>query len=368
MKLSISREDLLKPLQLVTGIVEKRQTLPILSNVLLKADRNLSIIATDLEVELIINIPLSQPAVAGEITVPAKKLVDICRSLPDNTLIDFICEQDKLLIRAGRSRFSLATLPAAEYPSLDETIKTLEFNIEQKQLRFLIQRTYFAMAQQDVRYYLNGMLLEIKQGIIRSVATDGHRLALNSIEASIINNSCTQVIIPRKGVGELLKLLNDSNEEVEIAIMANHIRVSNANFIFTSKLIDGRFPDYDRVLPKGGDKVVAILREPLKQSLSRASILSNEKLRGIQLQLRSGLLRIRANNQEQEEAEEEIMIDYNQEDLDIGFNVKYLTEIFETIDDEEKVIITLSNSNASILVEGEKSGGNSLFVVMPMRL
>lgn len=367
MKLSIQREDLLKPLQLVTGIIEKRQTLPILSNVLLRAnEHNLAIIGTDLEVELTINIPLAEPARSGEITVP-RKLVDICRSLPEHTLIDFTLEHDKLTIKAGRSRFTLATLPASEYPSLDNTDKKLEFHIEQKTLRFLIQRTCFAMAQQDVRYYLNGMLLEVKQGIIRSVATDGHRLALNSIEASIIDNAFTQVIIPRKGVLELLRLLEDSTQEVDVAIMTNHIRVSNGTFTFTSKLIDGRFPDYDRVVPKGGDKIISVEREPLKQSLSRASILSNEKLRGVQLQLRKGLLRILANNPEREEAEEEININYADTDFDIGFNVKYLTDIFETIEDEI-VNITFSDPNASILVEGGNAEGNSLFVVMPMRL
>lgn len=367
MKLSIQREDLLKPLQLVTNIIEKRQTLPILSNVLLRAtENNLAIIGTDLEVELTFNVPLQQPAIPGTITVP-RKLVDICRSLPEEALIDFTLEQDKLIIKAGRSRFSLATLPASEYPSLENTEKQLEFNIEQKNLRFLIQRTCFAMAQQDVRYYLNGMLLEVKQGIIRSVATDGHRLALNSVEAAVINNTCIQVIIPRKGVMELLRLLDDSNREVEIAIMANHIRITNGTFVFTSKLIDGRFPDYDRVVPKGGNKVISVPRETLKQSLSRASILSNEKLRGVQLLLRQNMLLILANNPEREEAKEEISITYSDIDFDIGFNVKYLTDIFDTIEDE-MVNITLSDPNASILVEGDKTEGNSLFVVMPMRI
>lgn len=367
MKLSILREELIKPLQWVTGIVEKRQTLPILSNVLLRVEENLSIIATDLEVELIIRLPLNQPSVAGEVTVPARKLVDICRSLPDHSLIEFTMDKDKLFIKSGRSKFSLTTLPAHEYPCLDQTESTLDFTIEQKNLRFLMQRTHFAMAQQDVRYYLNGMLLEVKQGIIRGVATDGHRLALNSVEASVINNAISQVIIPRKGVLELLRLLDDSKEEVTVSIMANHIRISKPTFTFTSKLIEGRFPDYERVLPKGGDKLVTVCREQLKQSLTRASILSNEKLRGIQLQLRSGLLRILANNPDREEAEEEISIDYTLSDLDIGFNEKYLRDIFDAIDDEE-VLITFSDSNSSILVEGEKSEGNSLFVVMPMRL
>lgn len=367
MKLSILREELLKPLQLVTGIVEKRQTLPILSHVLLRVDIHLSIIATDLEVELIINLPLNRPAVSGEVTVPARKLVDICRSLPEQAFIDFSAEKNKLIIQSNRSKFTLSTLPPEDYPCLEQTDNLIEFNVETKNLRFLLQRTYFAMAQQDVRYYLNGMLLEIKQGLIRSVATDGHRLALNSVEAPLIDNSFYQVILPRKGVIELLRLLDDSAEEASVTIMSNHIRISRPSFIFTSKLIDGRFPDYERVLPKSGDKIISVSREQLKQSLNRASILSNEKLRGIQMQLRSGLLRVLANNPDREEAEEEITIDYNQANLDIALNEKYLRDIFEAIEDE-RVTLTFSDSTSSILVEGESSSGNSLFVVMPMRL
>ncbi len=367
MKLSILREDLLKPLQLVTAIVEKRQTIPILSNVLLKVDKDLSVIATDLEVELIVNIPLSSPSVSGEVTIPSRKLMDLCRALPINALINFSIDSEKCCIQSGRSRFTLATLPASEYPRSEQTENTVEFSIEQKKLRALIHRTCFAMAQQDVRYYLNGMLLEIKQGIIRSVATDGHRLALNTLEATLINNIFSQVIIPRKGVTELMRLLEDTINEVTVSIMTNHITVSNSNFTFISKLIDGRFPDYERALPKGGDKVISLSRDVLKHSLIRASILSNEKLRGVQIQLRNGILRILANNPDREEAEEEIHINYSQDDLDIGFNVKYLTDIFDNIDDDT-VTMTFSNANNSVLIEGNLREGNSLFVVMPMRL
>ncbi len=367
MRLSINREELLKPLQLVSGIAEKRQTKPILSNVLLKIDENLSIIATDLEVELHTHLPLTQPHSSCAITVPARKLVDICRSLPDQSIIHLSIDNKKLLIQSGKSRFTLATLPAEEFPCLEQTEHLLEFSIEQKNLRFLLQRTYFAMAVQDVRYYLNGMLLEIKQGTVRSVATDGHRLSLNVIEAAIINNVFSQIIIPRKGVIELLKFLDDSDEEIIVTIMSNHFQVSGSKFVFTSKLIDGRFPDYERVIPKGGDKTVSIPREALKQSLTRASILSNEKIRGIQLQLRTGLLRIIANNPESEEAEEEINIDYQYDNLDINFNVKYLIDVLDTIN-EEMVTMTLSDSTSSILVEGEKSENMSLFVVMPMKI
>lgn len=372
MKLRVYREELLKPLLLVNGIVEKKQTLPILSNVLLKANNDgLTITATDLEIELINRISLQQPViVSGQVTVPARKLVDIWRSLPEQAQIDLTVEEEKLTISSGRSNFTLTTLPADDYPAIDNSDGSLEFPIEQRNLRYLTERTHFAMAQQDVRYYLNGMLLEVKQGVIRSVATDGHRLALNSIPASEVNNTFGQVIVPRKGVLELLKLLEDSENEIKVTLNTNHIRLAGNSFVFTSKLIDGRFPDYERVLPKGGDKIVVLPRENFKLSLNRASILSNEKLKGIRLQLRKGLLRIIANNSEQEEAIEELSIDYNDEDLDIGFNVKYLTDILDTIDDE-LVKLTFSDGNSSILVEGTQedgNDGNSLFVVMPMRL
>jgi DNA polymerase III subunit beta len=374
MNLKIFREELLKQLHLFSSIAEKKQTLPILSNVLLCAEPDsLSVTATDLEVELQMNILLSQPATTtGEVTVPAKKLLDIFRSLPEHALIEFNVENNKLFITSGQSRFSLLTLPAEEYPSLDETETLVEFTVDQKDLRFLLHRCLFAMAQQDVRYYLNGMLLEIKQGLIRSVATDGHRLAINSIEAALINNAVFRVIIPRKGVTELVRLLDDTNAEITISIMTNHIRISRSHFTFTSKLIEGRFPDYERILPKHGDKTILIPREELRQSLARASILSNEKFRGVRLQLRNGILRILANNPDAEEAQEEMLIDYQQENLDIGFNVKYLIDIFDVIDDKD-VTLTFSDPKSSILVEGSSQGegtnkGNSLFVVMPMNL
>jgi DNA polymerase III subunit beta len=370
MKLSIYREELLKPLQLVAGIAEKRQTLPILSNILLKVTSNkrLSITATDLEVQLIVNVELKDhPHASGEITVQGRKLMDICRTLPEHALIELSYEKNRVIIQSGDSHFSLISLPASDYPPMENSNSELEFTIEQKNLRFLLQRTCFAMAQQDVRYFLNGMLLEINQGLIRSVAADGHRLALNAVAASIINNTFAQVIIPRKGVVELLRLLDGSDNEVSVAITSNHIRVATTMFTFTSKLIEGRFPDYEKVLPKNGDKVISVPRDIFKHALSRASILSNEKLRGVRLQLRKNMLRILANNSEQEEAKEDISIDYGQADLDLGLNVKYLMDVFDTIDDDT-VTLTLSNANSSILIEGGKSEGNSLFVIMPMHL
>lgn len=368
MNMRIRRETLLKPLSAVIGVVERRQTLPILSNVYLSiADKKLSVIGTDLEVELQAKVDLEHPGESIEMTVPGRKLMDICRSLPEDSELELIQEKEKVIVRSGRSRFSLSTLPASDFPLVREADGTVEFTIGQKDLRYLTQRTYFAMAQQDVRYYLNGMLLELADGIVRTVATDGHRLSLNTVAAPVVNNSFIQVILPRKGVTELMRLLEDADSEVSVQVGSNHVRIAGSNFTFISKLIDGRFPEYEKVLPKGGDKSIAVDRELLKQALTRASILSNEKFRGIRLQLRSGLLRVFANNPEHEEAEEEISIDYGHEDLEIGFNVTYLLDILNTIQ-SPKVKMTFSDAKSSILIEEHEGDSDSLFVVMPMML
>lgn len=373
MKFSIQREALLKALQMVSGVVEKRQTLPILANVLMVCQGDkLSITGTDLEIELKAFITLDQPSgESGKTTIPGKKLLDICRNLPEHANIDIHTDKDRILLYSGQSRFSLSTLPSDDFPNMEERERTLEFSISQRNLLYLIQRTHFAMAQQDVRYYLNGMLLEVKEGIIRAVATDGHRLALNTIEASVVNNSFLQVIIPRKGIMELMHLLSAQEKEIKISVNPNFIRINGPDFTFTSKLVDGNFPDYERVIPKGGNKTITLHKDALKQALTRASILSNEKFRGVRMQFRNNLLRILANNPEQEEAEEKIHIEYQHDDMDIGLNVTYLLDILNTL--RTKVKLTLSNSESSVLLEevdedGNTKDGNSLFVVMPMRL
>ncbi|OHC41612.1 MAG: DNA polymerase III subunit beta, partial [Pseudomonadales bacterium RIFCSPLOWO2_02_FULL_63_210] len=325
MHFTIQREALLKPLQLVAGVVERRQTLPVLSNVLLVVEgQQLSLTGTDLEVELVGRVSLDEPAEPGEITVPARKLMDICKSLPNDALIDIRVDDQKLLVKAGRSRFSLSTLPANDFPTVEEGPGSLTLSLSQSRLRRLIERTSFAMAQQDVRYYLNGMLLEVQTGILRAVATDGHRLAMCSMAAEIEQTERHQVIVPRKGILELARLLTEQDANVSIILGQHHIRATTGEFTFTSKLVDGKFPDYERVLPRGGDKLVVADRQGLREAFSRTAILSNEKYRGIRLQLASGLLKIQANNPEQEEAEEEIAVDYNGNQLEIGFNVSYL--------------------------------------------
>lgn len=368
MHFTIQREALLKPLQLVAGVVERRQTLPVLSNVLLVVQgQQLSLTGTDLEVELVGRVQLEEPAEPGEITVPARKLMDICKSLPSDVLIDIKLDEQKLLVKAGRSRFTLSTLPANDFPTVEEGPGSLTCNLEQSKLRRLIERTSFAMAQQDVRYYLNGMLLEVSTGTLRAVATDGHRLAMCAMQqASIGQAERHQVIVPRKGILELARLLTEPEGMVSIVLGQHHIRATTGEFTFTSKLVDGKFPDYERVLPKGGDKLVIGDRQALREAFSRTAILSNEKYRGIRLQLASGQLKIQANNPEQEEAEEEISVDYNGSTLEIGFNVSYLLDVLGVMTTEQ-VRLILSDSNSSALLQ-EAGNDDSSYVVMPMRL
>ncbi len=366
MKFTISREKFLQPLQLVSGAVERRHTLPILSNVLIKVSEDaLWLTGTDLEVELISSIKLEGEYTEGEITVPAKKLFDIIRGLADGTTIDFTVDGSKALIRAGRGRYTLSTLSANDYPNLEDWEGEVEFEISCSDLKRLIDSTAFSMAQQDVRYYLNGMSLETEENVIRTVATDGHRLALCRLTYET-QLPARQVIIPRKGVMEISRLIGEDDKSLKIQIGANHLRMFSSEFIFTSKLVDGRFPDYRRVLPKDSDKVVVASKAVLKDAFSRAAILSNEKFRGVRLNLASGELKITANNPEQEEAEEMVDVDYQGDDLEIGFNVAYLIDVMNALV-SDKIKINLSDSNASALIEDAEDDA-ALYVIMPMRL
>ena len=367
MKFVVSREALLKPLQLVAGVVERRQTLPVLSNVLLVLNGDqLSLTGTDLEVEIVGRVQLEQAGESGEITVPARKLVDICRSLPDGSNIEFFQEEQRIIVKSGRSRFTLSTLAASDFPNVEDSPGNLQFSCAQQEIKRLIESTAFAMAQQDVRYYLNGMLWEVRQDQLRVVATDGHRMAMCTRAVAVNTAEIIHAILPRKGVLELSRLLDDSTAQVEITLSANHIRVTSAEYTFTSKLVDGKFPEYERVLPRGGNKVVIGSRLELKQAFGRTAILSNEKYRGVRLLLSDGVLTIVANNPEQEEAEEQVTVDYSGDSLEVGFNVSYLQDVANVIN-HENIKITLSDANRSALIE-EPENSDSLYVVMPMRL
>ncbi|ANF56494.1 DNA polymerase III subunit beta [Halotalea alkalilenta] len=375
MKFSISREALLRPLSLVAGVVERRQTLPVLSNVLLIAGGDgLALTGTDLEVELIGHAELDSLEAAGSTTVPARKLMDICRSLPEGAMISLALEDGRAVLRSGRSRFTLSTLPAAEFPNIEQSKHDAELTLPRGVLKRLIDATGFAMAQQDVRYYLNGMLFELVSGVVRVVATDGHRLAVSESSAGVEFDGSQKLILPRKGVLELGRLLDDSDAPITLVLGPNHLRARTGGYVFTSKLIDGKFPDYERVVPKGGDKKIIAERSELRQMLSRTAILSNEKYRGVRLYLEEGNLRVQANNPEQEEAEENVTVDYQGASLEIGFNVGYLVDVLNVIG-TDRVLITLSDANSSALLEAVFEGDQetpatlgSKYVVMPMRL
>ena len=365
MKLTATREEILGPLQSVIGVVERRQTMPVLANVLLAArDGKLSVTGTDLEVEL---VAASQANVqqTGDITVPGRKLLDIFRSLPEKTSVALSTEGERVSLRAGRSRFTLSSLPASEFPLVDEINAQQTLTVAQGEFRRLIDKTHFSMAQQDVRYYLNGLLLETDGKTLRAVATDGHRLALCETELGGKAKTSQQVIVPRKGVLELQRILGTEGN-IELAVGTNHVRAQIGDIRFTSKLIDGRFPEYGRVIPANPSRTVEAERESLKLALQRTAILSNEKYRGIRLTARPGLLIIQAHNPEQEEAEDQVEVNYTGEEVEIGFNVNYLLDALGAIE-SDKVEIGLTDSNSSCLILGPGTT-HTKYVVMPMRL
>ena len=366
MKFKIQRDDLLIPLQQVIGAVEKRQTLPALANVLIKTgNQGISITATDLEIELVSRVNQVMDE-SGEITLPAKKLLDICKSLPNDSEISIEVDVDRALVKSGRSRFTLTTLPASDFPSLDEITSVYEFSLPQNIFKELIDRTAFAMAQQDVRYYLNGLMMEVSSGSIRTVATDGHRLAYceKSIDGDLVDSK--QVIIPRKGVSELQRLLSDNDDPVKVVLGNNHIQCVLPNQRFTSKLIDGRFPDYKRVMPEPVGNTMLVQRETLKQALIRASILSNEKYRGIRVILSDNLLKLQAQNPDQEEADVELEIDYTGTPMEVGINVTYMLDVLNTSSQEiVQAIIKDANSSCLLIFPEEP---HARYVIMPMRL
>lgn len=366
MKFTVAREQLLKPLQQVSGALGSRPSLPILGNILLVVEQGcLSMTGTDLEVEMIARLPLESDFEPGAVTVPSRKFLDICRGLPDQASISVTLEGDRVIIRSGRSRYTLSILPAADFPNIEDWQSEVELALPQGQMRHLIDSTQFSMAHQDVRYYLNGMLFETDGSHLRSVATDGHRMAVCAIDLAD-TLPAKQIIVPRKGVMELMRLLDTPDADVRIQIGHSNIRAEVNNFIFTSKLVDGRFPDYRRVLPQNTTKTLEANCDELRKAFSRAAILSNEKFRGVRLNLANGEMRITANNPEQEEAEEFLDVDYQGEPLEIGFNVSYVLDVLNTLKCEQ-VRWSLTDANASALLE-DCANGDAMYVVMPIRL
>jgi DNA polymerase-3 subunit beta len=361
-----TRDALLKPLQAVSGIVERRHTLPILANVLIEhRDGRLYVTATDLEMQITAHSEL-EGKTAQAVTTGARKLQDLLRALPDDASLTIDGSASRMTLRAGRSRFNLQTLPAADYPRMglgEEEVQPL--TLAQRELRGLLKSAEFAMAQQDIRYYLNGMLLVIEGSSLQAVATDGHRLSWASI-AIAGDYQRQEVILPRKTVLELGKLLADVDDPVTLEILANQVRFQFANIELVSKVVDGKFPDYNRVIPTGHGKHIELPRGELLASLQRAAILSNEKFRGVRLVLSSNQLRIICTNSEQEEAEEELEVAYGGETLDIGFNITYLLDVLQNMA-MDRVRLAFGDANSSALVT-IPDRDDYKYVVMPMRI
>ncbi len=369
MHFEISRQALLPPLKMVSGIVERKQTLPILANTLVRVEADqLYFTATDTELEISCTAQIeSDFNGSGSTTLPAQKLFDICRSLGDGAAIQINQEEAaRATVKSGRSRFTLSTLPVDDFPSSEEIDTKLSFELPQQELKYLFNKTQFAMAQQDVRYYLNGLLLDITPTKLTVVATDGHRLALAEHLCDIPMTESEQVIIPRKAVLELSRILEDSEASVKVSLATNHIRFELSGITLTSKLIDGRFPDYQGVLPANNDKLMTVNGLLLKQSLNRAAILSNEKYKGARLKISTNLLEISAHNPEQEQAEEELDAEYQGDELEIGFSIMYLLEALNAIDTEHAEFY-FSDSNSSCLIRQQETD-KIKYVVMPMRL
>ncbi len=361
------RDTLLAPLQSVSGIVERRHTLPILSNVLLeKKGDKLTLLATDIEIQITTATAVGAGDGDGAVTVGARKLQEILRSLPDGSEVSLILEDKRLQVRAGKSRFSLQTLPADDFPRMTMAEgETREFQISQKAFRQLLGKTQYSMAAQDVRYYLNGLLLLVEGSELRAVATDGHRLAFASvaIDADLPRQ---EMILPRKTVLELNRLLVDSDEPLNITLTPNQVRFTFGSVVLVSKLIDGKFPDYERVVPASLKNHMKVGRQTLMQAMNRAAILTNEKFRGIRVVLGENSLKLMAANAEQEEAQEEIEVEYAGDAIDVGFNVGYLLDVLNNVHTEE-IQWSFNDANSSALVTVP---GNERFkyVIMPMRI
>ena len=357
--ITIPRETLLKPLQAVAGIIERRHTLAILSNVMVsRTAGSLSFLATDVEIEIGSSIAADGPGEEKTVTVGARKLLDILRALPDKAEISLVAQEKRLVVKSGKSRYTLQTLPAEDFPRMPVPDSTaVKLNVPQALLKSLFLQVAYAMAQQDIRYYLNGLLLMIDNGMLRVVATDGHRLALAEREVAPRDMGKQEVIIPRKSVLELARLLDDSDDPVAIELTANQARFSFGSTVLVSKLIDGKFPD---------PKHLTLNRQVLLQSLQRAAILTNDKFRGVRWVLGENTLRISSSNTEQEEAQEELDIVYSGEALDIGFNVSYLVDVLNNLTTDE-VECALGDGNSSALFT-LKDKADFKYVVMPMRI
>lgn len=366
MNVEIKRSDLLKPLSDISSVIERRQTLPILSNVLLVLDETgMELTGTDMEVELICKLSEAKGE-PSEITVAARKLLDICKALPEEATLMFKLEGGRVKIQSGRSRFSLQTLAAEDFPKIEADSWKYDFNVSPTKLKKLFEKTAFSMAQQDVRYYLNGLLIELNGKTLCAVATDGHRLAKTEITLDQTTSSDHQVIVPRKAVQELIRLLEEGEQAIRVQISEKHLRITTSATTFTTKLIDGRYPDYKKVIPTELPINLNLKKQTLRDILTRAAILTNEKFRGVSLAIGEGKLAVTAHNPEQEEAKDEMPIDYTGPSAEVGFNVSYILEAISFLSGNE-VSLQLKDQNTSCILSS-KEDPETLYLVMPMRI
>lgn len=369
MDITIQRELLLKPLQAINSVSEKKQTLPVLANVLLTIQNDqLYLTGTDLEIELIFVVKIESKIAEGSVTVSARKLFEICRTLPENSLLRFTLNKNSLQITAGECSFVLNTLPVADFPRLDNCDYLVEFNLKQKQLRDLLTKTHFAMAQQDLRHYLNGTFLDINQCVIKCVAADGHRLALTSLTTESVKDVSAQVILPRKSVAELIRLLAQEEDDQDLTLQISEGRVrllAENNFFFTTKLINAQYPDYNKLIPRG-TLIATGDREQIKQALVRASILSNEKSRGVRFHIDTDKLSITANNPDQEEAKDVVSLEYSGHKIELAFNIAYLLDAVSAMT-AKTIRFILKTPSEGVLIESTEND-QTLYVIMPMRL
>jgi len=369
-RFQISKEEILKPLQLIASVVDRRpgkDAPEVISNILLKVKGQLlSLIGTDREIELVARIPLKLPSDAGQMTIPARKMVEICRALPEGALLELYFESDRAVLKVGRGRYQLSALPSDSFPRFKESFGETEFSLTQKEMEVLVTGTAFTMAQQDVRYYLNGMLWELSMQGIRTVATDGHRLATCHLPWAHPIEADRRVIVPRKAVYELMRLFSEETDDLGISIGASHLRVVTPRYSFVAKLVEGKFPDYRQVFPKIEGHEAIISKDRLKQMLSRVSVLLSEKQRGASLMFSAGLLRVKARNSEQDEGEEEIEIDYDGPECKLGLNIGYILE-YLAIAPGHFIRMQFSDPDSPVLfrlLDDDKMS----YIIMPMRL
>ena len=361
------KEIILKPMQIITGIVERKQTLPILSNVLIEKEAdNIRFTATDLEIQITTQIKNSfQGNDIQAITVGGKKIQDILRILPDQSKISIETKENKAIVKCNKSKFTLQTLPAQDFPKIASQFENpKKIILSQLQLKNLLESVQYAMAHQDVRYYLNGILLIIENNKLRAVATDGHRLAYNETAIEGLPEKI-EIILPRKAVTELCKLLTNADEKITLEFTPQQIKAVFSDITLITKIIEGKFPDYERVIPKYSNQL-SMDRVIILQALQRAAILSNEKFRGVRFVLTEKNLSIISSNSEQEEAQEELETDYHGEAIDIGFNINYLLDGINNIN-SDKITLSFGDPNSSILITNPKNA-EFRYVVMPMRI